>query len=231
MSALPHGARAIMASRIEPPDSLEFFPTPPWATRALMVHVLGKVHSPLDHICWTALDPACGEGHMVEPLREYFGHVFGSDIFDYGAGYTVADFLDRSYVLPAVDFVITNPPYSVAQEFVEKCLDTANLKRGVAILARLGWIEGETRHKTLFSRRPPHIFAPFAERVPILKGRWDPKGSTATGCAWYVWIRGMAYGRTEVRWIPPCREALHRLSDVERWCPPAPLPLFDGEHQ
>ena len=26
---------AVMAQRKEPPDSLDFFPTPPWATRAL----------------------------------------------------------------------------------------------------------------------------------------------------------------------------------------------------
>lgn len=33
-TGLPNGARAIMGSRHEPEDSLDFFPTPPWATRA-----------------------------------------------------------------------------------------------------------------------------------------------------------------------------------------------------
>lgn len=195
-----------------------------------MVHVLGKVRSPLDYIGWTALDPACGEGHMVEPLREYFGHVFGSDIFDYGAGYPVVDFLDPSLALPAVDWVITNPPYSAAMEFVLRCLNSPSraVRRGVAIVARLNWWESETRYRKLFASRPPHIFAPFVERVPILKGRWDPAGNTATACAWFVWVRGMAYGRTDTRLIPPCRDALHRRADVERFCPPAPLPLFEG---
>jgi hypothetical protein len=35
-----NGARAIMASRLEPADGLDFFPTPPWATRSLMERVL-----------------------------------------------------------------------------------------------------------------------------------------------------------------------------------------------
>lgn len=227
MTALPFGARALMASRVEPPDSLEYFPTPPWATRALMVHVLGKIHSPLSHCGWTALDPACGEGHMVEPLREYFGHVFGADIHDYGAGYPVVDFLDRSRDVPAVDFVITNPPFSAAVDFVARCLDSA-VKRGVAIFQRLSWWESEGRYRDLFGPRPPHVVAPFVERVPLVKGRWDPAASTATSYAWFVWLFGLPYGETRARLIPPCKAKLHRQSDIERWCPPAPLPLFDG---
>jgi hypothetical protein len=35
-----NGARAIMAARQEPADSLDFFPTPPFATRALVEHAL-----------------------------------------------------------------------------------------------------------------------------------------------------------------------------------------------
>jgi hypothetical protein len=31
------------------------------------------------------------------------------------------------------------------------------------------------------------VAAPFAERVPMLKGRWDPDASSATAYAWFVW--------------------------------------------
>ena len=37
---VPSGSTAVMARRVEAPDSLDFFPTPPWATRALVEHVL-----------------------------------------------------------------------------------------------------------------------------------------------------------------------------------------------
>lgn len=37
---IPRGSSAVMARRIEPPDSLDWFPTPPWATRALLELVL-----------------------------------------------------------------------------------------------------------------------------------------------------------------------------------------------
>ena len=34
-------SHAVMAQRVEPKDSADDFPTPPWATRALVEHVLG----------------------------------------------------------------------------------------------------------------------------------------------------------------------------------------------
>lgn len=51
---------AVMQQRTEPHDSLDFFPTPPWATRALCAHV-----APITgHLAW---DPACGDGAMDRP--------------------------------------------------------------------------------------------------------------------------------------------------------------------
>ena len=40
-------SHAVMAQRTEPSDSQDFFPTPPWATRALMEHVLSKFEDAL----------------------------------------------------------------------------------------------------------------------------------------------------------------------------------------
>ena len=68
---------AVMQRRAEPHDSLDFFPTPPWATRALCEHVLPGVWYSPRMVVW---DPACGEGHMVRPLTEYFSEVLASDV-------------------------------------------------------------------------------------------------------------------------------------------------------
>jgi hypothetical protein len=43
MTYLPSGSTSVMARRVEPPDSLDFFPAPPWATRALCEY-LGGAH-------------------------------------------------------------------------------------------------------------------------------------------------------------------------------------------
>ncbi len=203
-----------MAQRLDPIDSLDFFPTPPWATRALCEHVARAFLSARDMIVW---EPAAGKGHMAEVLREYFGVVEASDVHDYGRGYKVGSFVgEGSDVLPArfADWIITNPPFNLAVEFAERALDIA--ERGVALLVRTAWLEGGERYARLFSQRPPSTVALFSERVPMVKGRWDPKASTATSYAWVLWTHRI--GRTEMVWIPPGqRSALTKPDDVARF--------------
>lgn len=221
-------SHAVMAQRTEAHDSLDFFPTPPWATRALVEHVLighgwGR-HQFGDMLCW---EPACGAGHMARPLAEYFKDVVATDCHDYGFG-RVHDFL-----LPdskRADFVITNPPFRLGREFVERGRQVA--RQGVAMLVRTAFLEGGERYRALFNPYPPLIVAPFVERVVMSKGRLldpnksypDPKTgkpkrpSTATSYAWIVWS-GRKFTRTNrnacVVWIPPCRKALERPGDYE----------------
>lgn len=219
---IPRGAPSVMASRREPPDSLDFFPTPPWATRALLAEVLPHVLDGL-HIL-TAWDPACGEGHMVEVLREEFTFARGSDVFDYGRGYEVADFLDAGTRLsPAADLICTNPPFNAAVRFALRALEEVSV---VALLLRTAWIEGEARYDALFRDRPPTVFAPFVERVPMVRGRWDPSASTATAYAWFVWVAG-ATPRAPL-WIPPGqRRARTRPDDARRFGVAVDAPLLD----
>ena len=201
-------SHAVMAQRTEPKDSADDFPTPPWATRALLEHVLsGKGLSEQ-----TCLEPACGAGHMAKVLGEYFGEVRASDAYDYGFG-PVRDFLTFPYEMKAVDWVITNPPFRLAEEFVLRALDVA--RQGVAILARTVFLESSGRYRRIFEHTPPSAFAQFVERVPMVKGRLDMNASTATGYAWLVWEHGHR-GHPQLLWVPPCRKELERLSDYPK---------------
>jgi hypothetical protein len=40
-------------------------------------------------------------------------------------------------------------------------------------------LEGGERYERLFAPMPPTVIAPFAERVPMTKGRWDPETATS----------------------------------------------------
>lgn len=86
---------------------------------------------------------------------------------------------------------------------------------------RSAFTEGIKRY-ALFERHPPRYFASFAERVPIVKGRLDPKASSATAYCWMVWDKGYD-GPSQWLRIPPCRKALERPGDY----PVAPAPLLD----
>jgi hypothetical protein len=199
-------SHAVMAQRHEPSDSPDDFPTPPWATRALIEHVIDG-HRTHEMSC---LEPACGRGYMSRPLSERFQKVESADLLDYGYG-EVRDFLSYPYLAASHDWVITNPPFKLAQEFIERSLLVAT--EGVAILARTVFLESIGRYQALFKHNPPTYFAQFSERVPMIKGRVDPKASTATGYAWFVWVKSAKVSGTQLVWIPPCRRKLEKADD------------------
>lgn len=200
-------SHAVMSQRSEPADSPDDFPTPPWATRALFEHVLTPRKLELTDL--TCLEPACGAGHMAKVLKEYFGEVHSYDAFDYNYG-RIRNFLTYPYETNAVDWVITNPPFRLAEDFVNRALTVARV--GVAILARTVFLESVGRYENIFSKVPPTAFAQFVERVPMVKGRLDQKATTATGYAWFVWDKTTG-NVPRLVWIPPCRRSLERLSD------------------
>lgn len=200
------------------PDSLDDFPTPPWATRALLKHVIGDVWS--NYVCW---EPAAGRGIMSSVLREYFKSVWASDVHDYngesldsigsfvGSGADVARSPASWGFAP--DWIITNPPFRLGEEFVRRALLEATV--GVAMLCRTAFIESAARYPLFGSAFA--VLAPFAGRVAMVKGRWQPDASTATSYAWFVWRRNHR-GAAEVRIIHP--EARNRLThddDADRF--------------
>jgi hypothetical protein len=215
-----------MARRHEPPNSLEYFPTPLWAVRALFRHVLPALGIKEVGSVW---EPACGEGHMAAVIAEFAREpVIATDIFDYGYSSTLVDFLDAQLAPKFTDcaWIITNPPFSVACDFTLRALELAT--EGVAMLVRTQWIEGAGRYERLFRDRPPTLYAPFVERVPIIRGRWDPDASTATSYAWFVWCKDRS-AMPRIFWIPPgCRSALTNPDDRRRFAgsPQSDAPLF-----
>ena len=216
---IPSGHTAVMSRRTEPHDSLDFFPTPPWAARALCELLTART-GPLSGL--TAWEPACGEGHIAGPLAEYFRDVYATDVHQYGSPTQarVLDFLlgwswpphiaDKPY-----DWVITNPPFRLALDFALMALTTA--RRGVALLVRTAWLEGSTRYTDLFAKYPPAVVAQFVERVAMTKGKWHPDASTATAYVWVIWDN-QAEGETRFVHIPPGRRlALTKPDDLARY--------------
>jgi hypothetical protein len=206
--------------RATAPGALDYFPTPPFATRALC-EFLEREIGPLTHL--SAWEPACGELHMVRPLSEFFMDVRASDVHRYCDGHELIDFAVTGATEPDVDLVISNPPFKLAEEFIATALKVARL--GVAMLVRSAFLEGQERHETLFARNPPSFVLQFVERVAMLEGRLVRKGdvdpyaekegtkvSSATAYAWVVWIKGREPD-TRLRWIAPCCARLERPGD------------------
>lgn len=197
---------AVMQRRVEAHDSLDDFPTPPWATRALLeqLSALGLIVP--GHTC---REPCANRGYMVRPLEDFFVMVDALDVHDYGEGYRRADYLFGDD-LPRVEWTFMNPPFRLAEQFIMKARRESKI--GVAALVRSAFTESAARYDSLYARTPPDYVFQYVERVPMVKGRYDPKASTATSYCWLVWLK-YGGGDTRLRWIPPCRKRFERADD------------------
>ena len=84
----------------------DFFPTPRWATFALIDN---------EKFSGDIWECACGDGSMSKVLEETGCAVFSSDLYDRGYGQVGLDFLTSTRY---ADNIITNPPYNCAEGFV-----------------------------------------------------------------------------------------------------------------
>ncbi len=200
-------------------DGLDDFPTPPWATRSFLAHGVPGTGNEKPIEGFTVWEPCANRGYMSNVLAERFGTVISTDIHDYGVGFPVVDFLETA-VFPwdfdgiDLDWIITNPPFNKAEDFVHRWYNDMEPVENFALLLRMNWMEGVRRYNEVFSKYPPAYIYPYAERVPIVAGRLDRKGTTQMPYAWFVWERTKAkYQNTRVRWLPPSKKEFDRDSD------------------
>lgn len=165
----------------EPSDH---YPTPDIAVLELLSR------ESFDGVVW---EPCCGGGNIAK----HFPGSMASDIrHDNIAGEPGVDFLTEHR---QVDHVVTNPPYSIAQEFVEHALQCIPLHGKVAMLCKLAFLEGKARY-ALFQVAPPKTVYVFSKRLPLSKAGESKKQSSMIPFAWFVWEKGYT-GKTSVEWI------------------------------
>ena len=203
--------------------TLDFFPTPPFAARRGC-----ELIKMVDPTARVVREPAAGMGHMAEPMREYF-EVLASDVHAHRPEYEVRDWLDDAAWdgEPDCDWIQTNPPFSIASQFVTKGLRRA--RRGVALLVRLAFLEGAERYAILGqgAEYPLTLLSPFSERVPMTLGRWQTDAASATAYCWCLWMKGRE-PMAPIWSGPGTRDRLWYADDAERYGWKAPCPLFDS---
>jgi predicted RNA methylase len=167
----------------------------------------------------TILEPSCGGGHMVSGIVNYLNSqnvtnykIIATDIKDrlyrtenpnietiYNQDF-FADEYGESF--PSVDYIIMNPPYSVIEPFVIRALEIP--KKGVLMLGRLQFLEGQNRYATIFQKNPPSDVYIYVDRIACFKnGDTSKKMDSAQAYAWFYFdIEKMKTNKTtEVHWI------------------------------
>jgi hypothetical protein len=183
-----NGAAKPTTKRIADLDGPDFFPTPRWATHALIEN---------ERFSGQIWECACGDGAMSEVLKLTGSTVESSDLFDRGYGEIGHDFLTTSR---RSKNIITNPPFHSAEGFVARALVQAEKK--FALLLRLAFLEGANRANTIFHRHPPSRVWVFSERITFYPKDAERAGSGTTAYAWFVWDKDHA-GATQLAWFKP----------------------------
>lgn len=144
---------------------------------------------------------AVGGGHLAYELENNGYYVIGYDIIDRGYPDTIIqDFLKLKELECSGWDIITNPPYSLAKEFVEHSIDLIAENTKIAMFLKLTFLES-TKRLELFKKHPPKTIYVFSKRVKCAKnGIFKDNESSAISYAWFVWVKGFK-GDPVVKWI------------------------------
>lgn len=152
------------------------------------------------------LEPCVGMGHIIEGLKIKYNDVNyrAIDIFNYGYPNTeVQDFLTCN-INYKPKYIITNPPFKFAEEFIRKSLSVLDDDGICCMFLKIQFLEGQSR-KEFFKEFPPKKIYVFSKRQnPMRNGKeTDENGKkwNSTMCfAWFIWEKGYN-GKPEIDWI------------------------------
>jgi len=158
------------------PDT-DFYRTPEIATEKLLEK------ESFTGVIW---EPACGDGAISKVLIEKGYNVLSSDLYNHGYGVPNIDFTNVSNVYDWKS-IITNPPYNLAREFIDKGLELTKHNDGkLALLLRLSFLEGQKR-KALFETSPLKRVYVFSKRITFSRPGETRELSGMMAYAWFVW--------------------------------------------
>lgn len=189
----------------------------------------------------TIWEPSAGNGALVIPLRNRGFKVHATDLRDWGCpgcepeidftGELAAEYgasLARSHNHFGI---VTNPPFGIIREYVERAV---KLSPYVALLLRLAFLESEGRMNWFpqVGLRRVHV---IGERLPMMHrhGYEGPKLSNAGMCfAWFIFEPEKRPSRSvPIRWVS-WKAACRKFPQTDADEPPVAkdqLGLFDVE--
>ncbi len=160
----------------------DFYETPYSLTRLLLDS---------ERLEGSILEPAMGNGAIGKVLNENQYSYIGYDIEN--------DFLKQSQ---KYSIIITNPPFSLAQQFILKAKELAQEK--IIFLLPLSYLHGKKRYDQIWTdKKFPLARIYVFTRYPLLGEKLREDGKHRTGMmvyAWYVWEKGYR-GEPIIKWL------------------------------
>lgn len=157
-------------------------------------------------------EPAAGNGNLSNWLRDNGYHTIASDLKYRGCtDGSIIDGLDFLTTYPYNKFkgaaahpfvIITNPPYSLATEFIEHALKILPEGGLYIALMNITYLAGQKRYQRVYSKGYLREIYVFSKRIECWKNGEQPKdkcGSIAN-YAWYVFQKGYN-GQPTLYWL------------------------------
>lgn len=98
------------------------------------------------------------------------------------------------------DFIMGNPPYSLAEEFVRKSWELLVPDGYIFFLLRLAFLESKKRHFGLFTEMPPKKVYVLSRRPSFFSSDGKRKTTDALSYAMFLWQKGWE-GNTMLDWL------------------------------
>lgn len=149
-------------------------------------------------------EPCCGQGHISETIKNFYPNtnITSTDLINRGYGIGNIDFLkideNKKY-----DYIITNPPFKLAKEFITKSLNICN--KSVCMFLKIQFLESVGRKEWLKNSPLKYVYV-FSERqCPMRNGieinpKTGKKWSNTICFAWFIWEKNYK-GEPIIRWI------------------------------
>lgn len=176
---------------LENREAFDYYATDPKAVEMLLE---------LEQFASVIWEPACGEGHISKVLQAHGYEVISTDLVYRGFGDPEPlDFLKETLDGFEGD-IITNPPYSVGLEFVQRALESIRPGGKVAMFLKVQFLEGQKRG-AFFKDTPPRTVYISRSRLSCAKnGDFERFTDSAIAYAWYVWEKGFT-GDPVIKWF------------------------------
>lgn len=186
----------------------DYYPTPAWVVHRFLEEV--------ELSGWRWLEPAAGDGSLVRAVNQVREGVewHALELWEEMHAAVTSSGVDAAHVLGRdfrkfttpmrYDVAITNPPFSLACEFIARCHEVA---RDVVLLLRLNFLGSEDRNELMRSTRPDVYVLP--NRVSFTgTGRTD-----SVEYAWFHWRDRVGPGGGRVRVLKTTSLATRRASN------------------
>lgn len=181
----------------------DYYTTDPTAVEEFIRHLhckgllTGDIFTPI----W---EPACGCGNISKVLESHGYDVISTDLHDRGFGTSGIDFLETRSLPENCYTIITNPPYSLANEFILHAMNILPNYGTYIALMNISYLTGINRFNDIYRYGYLRTVYVYSHRINCYKNNIPTGHSSPVNYAWFEFTPYFT-SRPTIEWIQRSR--------------------------